>query len=94
MVADPYYIAIDVGAGLGVKIGLFAAPFTQIGTDLLRRDRFDGDYPQFVACLLQSIDQVVRECGKRMKDIRAIGIASPGLFRSDGTYLLPANLSS
>jgi hypothetical protein len=92
MVTDPYYIAIDVGAGLGVKIGLFAGPFTQIGTDLLRRDRFDSDYPRFVACLLQAIDQVVRECGKRMKDIRAIGIASPGLFRSDGTYLLPANL--
>ena len=27
-----------------------------------------------------------------MNEARAIGIASPGLFRSDGSYLLAANL--
>jgi hypothetical protein len=92
MAAETYYIAVDIGAGLGVKIGLFTKPFTQIGTGLLRRDGFDNVYERFVACVQQTIEDVVRGCGKTMKDIRAIGIASPGLFRSDGSYLLPANL--
>ena len=32
---DSFSIAIDIGAGLGVKIGLFADPHTQIDEGLL-----------------------------------------------------------
>ena len=36
MNADPLYIAIDVGAGLGAKIGLFSSPLNQFGEGILR----------------------------------------------------------
>ena len=93
MTSEPFYIGIDIGAGLGVKIGLFTEPFSQISFGLLRRDRSDESYSRLVAELLATIETVVRECGKCLKDIRGIGISSPGLFNSDGSYLLPANLT-
>ncbi len=86
-------IAIDVGAGMGVKLGLFAGQRNQIGDVLLRRDDFEDDFESFVQGLLQSIDKLLVAGGKQMKDIRAIGIASPGLFNADDAYLLTANLS-
>ena len=87
-----FCIAIDIGAGLGVKLGLFADPHTQIDDGLLHGEEYDDDYECFVGRLLERLDQLVKKTGRRIGDARAIGIASPGLFRSDGSYLLAANL--
>lgn len=92
MDADRFCIAIDLGAGLGAKIGLFADAHREIGAGLLRREEFEEDFDHFVGHLLNSLDELVRQQGRRLRDARAIGIASPGLFRSDGSYLLAANL--
>ena len=89
---DPMYVAVDVGAGLGAKIGLFTGPLTQVGESVLPREEFADDFDDFVARLLEKIKQLVRQHGRRINEARAIGIASPGLFRSDGSYLLAANL--
>jgi hypothetical protein len=45
-----------------------------------------------VGHLIGKIDDVARRSGVRMRDARAVGIASPGLFKSDGSFLLAANL--
>ena len=42
--------------------------------------------------LLARLDRLLNRNGRRMAQISAVGIASPGLFRSDGSYLLAANL--
>ena len=85
-------LGIDIGAGLGVKMGLFADPHNQIEDELLRRDECPDDYESFVAALLARMEHLLRKEGRRINDVRSIGIASPGLFRSDGTYQLAANL--
>ena len=92
MSKDTFRIAIDVGAGLGVKVGLFTDPYTQVGNGLLRRDSFRDDFDDFVTHLLETLDRLAGENGWKMSDAMAIGIASPGLFRSDGSYLLAANM--
>ena len=92
MSKDEFCLAIDIGAGLGVKVGLFADPYNQIGGELLRREAFQDDFDQFVTRLLDTLNRLLRKNGKRMNQAGAIGIASPGLFRSDGSYLLAANL--
>jgi hypothetical protein len=89
---ESFYVAIDIGAGLGVKVGVFTEPFTQIGFGLLRRDRSEEEYSRFVSGLLQTIESVTKDAGQTIKNARGIGISSPGLFNSDGSYLLPANL--
>ena len=92
MSVDPLYVAIDVGAGLGAKIGLFTGPLTQFGDGILPREEFADDFDDFVVRLLEKTKQLVRQFGRRINEAQAIGIASPGLFRSDGSYLLAANL--
>ena len=92
MNGDPLYVAIDVGAGLGAKIGLFTGPLNQFGDGILPREEFADEFDDFVARLLEKTKQLVRQFGRRINEVRAIGIASPGLFRSDGSYLLAANL--
>lgn len=85
-------IAVDIGAGLGAKIGVFTEPYHPISNGLLRREEFREDFDLFVARLLETLDDVLHSIGRRMREARAIGIASPGLFRSDGSFLLAANL--
>jgi predicted NBD/HSP70 family sugar kinase len=93
MSGEPLYIAIDLGAGLGAKIGLFRDAQNQFDETILPSEKFTDDFDKFVALLLKKVDRAVRKFGRRIEEARAIGIASPGLFRSDGGYLLAANLT-
>jgi hypothetical protein len=92
MAKDPFYIAIDLGAGLGAKMGLFAGPHQQFASHLFGRDDFHEDFDGFCEGLLNAIQELLKSNGRKLSDARSIGIASPGLFRSDGEYLLAANL--
>ena len=89
---DPFYLAIDIGAGLGVKLGLFADQYRQTDDDLLRSDEYQPDYEGFVKHLFARLHRLAKNNGHKVESARAIGIASPGLFRSDGSYLLVSNL--
>ena len=92
MTTDRFSIAIDIGAGLGVKIGLFSDPQNQFGDALLPREEFEASFEGLTAKLLDKLEQLLKQHDRRLSDARGIGIASPGLFRSDGSYLLAANL--
>jgi hypothetical protein len=92
MLTDRFSIAIDIGAGLGVKIGLFADPQNQFGDALLPREEFEDSFESLTAKLLDKLEQLLKQHDRPLSDARGIGIASPGLFRSDGSYLLAANL--
>jgi len=87
-----FEIAIDIGAGAGVKMGLFADPHHQIDDGLLRSGEYEEDYESFVGSVLERLSEMLDKNRLKMKNARAIGIASAGLFRSDGSYLLAANL--
>ena len=92
MNGDDYVIAIDIGAGLGAKVGLFVNPHTQIADGLLHLDEFGSGVDALVERLIKIVHTMARTAGRNLNHARAIGIASPGLFRSDGCYLLAANL--
>jgi hypothetical protein len=87
-----FCIAIDIGAGLGVKMGLFTDPHHQIDDGLLQGSEYENNFDSFADSLLARLDQLLRKNNLRLRDAGAIGIASPGLFRSDGSYRLAANL--
>ena len=90
---DGFFLAVDLGAGLGAKVGLFTTAHHQFGADLLHREKFAENFESFTEHLVEVLDELANKHGKRLVQARAIGIASPGLFRSDGSYLLAANLS-
>lgn len=94
MKTDPadIYIAIDIGAGLGVKIGLFKDPHHQIDQSLLAADEAGDEFTIFATRLLEAAEALLKQHGLRFGDARSVGIAAPGLFRSDGAFLLAANL--
>ncbi len=87
-----FYIAIDIGAGLGIKLGLFTDPLHQIDGRVLHRNQFEDNIDSFLTNMLDSVNVLLSANGRRMDQARAIGIASPGLFASDGTYLMATNL--
>ncbi len=90
--SSPYYIAIDIGAGMGAKIGVFTDPHHQLGEQLLQVDDFGDSFERIVEQILETIDRLLHDLSLKWDNARAIGIASPGLFNSDGGYLLAANL--
>ena len=85
-------IAIDVGAGFGVKLGLFEGRNKQVAESVVKREDFNDDFECLVTQLIEAIERILSEHNRRLEDMKAIGIASPGLFRSDGSYSLIANL--
>ncbi len=88
-----YYIAIDIGAGLGAKIGLFQETDIILSETLLHSTEYGDSAESLAAALAERIESVLlKPKSLYLSDIRAIGISSPGLFRSDGTYLLANNL--
>ncbi|MEN6457868.1 MAG: ROK family protein [Thermoguttaceae bacterium] len=87
-----FSIAIDIGAGLGVKMGLFTDPYTEIDESLLPCGEYGEDFDSFTESLLARLDILLAKNGFQREQARAIGIASPGLFRSNSSYLLAANL--
>lgn len=89
---EGFVIGIDVGAGLGVKTGLFTDPLRQFGSRLLERANFDDNFDDFLKHLVSTLEVLTKENDRKLHQADAIGIASPGLFASDGSYLLSANL--
>ena len=68
---DRFCIAIDIGAGLGVKMGLFADPHHQIDEGLLRCDEYENNFDCFVRSLLARLDQLLQK--ERPADERGPG---------------------
>ncbi len=92
MKSNDCVIAIDIGAGLGAKIGVFTDPHTQVAEGLLRAEDFGQEVGVFVERLVAVLREVLGKQDRPLETARAVGIASPGLFRSDGSYVLAANL--
>ena len=92
MTTRDIYIAIDIGAGTGVKIGLFTDPHHPIDQSLLHIDEAGGDFETFAAQILNAVEQLLHANDADLAKARSIGIASPGLFNADGSFTLAANL--
>lgn len=90
--AHGYWAAIDLGAGQGAKIGLFSGLHTPPFESFLPADRYGLSANALADALADALDQLREENKLDKKAVRAVGIATPGLLRSDGSYLLAANL--
>jgi hypothetical protein len=92
MSAKGYLVSIDLGAGEGAKIGLFSPNEELLDQTLLPLNKYGESAEELADALALKVDGFVAGHGASMKDVRAIGMASAGLFRSDGSYLLVANV--
>ena len=85
-------VGVDLGAGVGAKLGLFADTHTLIGEGVLPLREYGGSAENLTGALIDRVDRMLRQCETSMDHVRAIGIVSAGLLRSDGSYLLASNL--
>lgn len=82
------YIAIDLGAGFGLKLGIFNQQAELEYKDKLALTSIDNNYDKLLAELNKKLHEMINAACKNLKDVRGIGLCSPGLFKSDGTYLV------
>ena len=87
--------AVDLGAGSGAKLGLVdVLPghriASEVHTALLPREQYGSTGEE----LATRISVLLKKLAQNMPGAEplALGIASPGLFRSDGSYFLVSNL--
>jgi len=87
-----YYIGIDMGAGSGAKIGLFSSIDTQNDETFLPAKEYSDSPEKLKDAITAKIVSLMQNNQLSIKNIRSIGLASPGIFKTDGTWLLPSNL--
>jgi len=89
--------AVDVGAGSGAKLGLFGAGPDVDGPRLLAEAHVPvaryGNTPETMAdALAGAFRALMAKTPEAPHGLAAVGIACPGLFKSDGTAITVANL--
>ena len=88
-----HYVGIDIGAGLGAKIGLFDDRHVLLGERLLPTKEYGDTAEALADALADRIKEFLRSHDLDPGCIRSCGIATPGLLRSDGTYLHVQNVT-
>lgn len=86
------YLGIDIGAGIGAKIGLFHQVHEIAAETLLYKEDFGPSFESFTQSLFTTVDTFLKEQGLRVEDLAGIGIACAGILASDGSFLLVQNL--
>lgn len=86
-------MGVDLGAGSGAKIGLFSAAGKAAAETVLPASAYGDTAETLTDALAEKISAFLDEHGFSVKNLRGVGLAAPGLFRSDGSYLLAHNLS-
>lgn len=85
-------LAIDIGAGVGAKIGLFADGGGPFAETLLQLRDYGPSFESFTDRLVAEIESLMESSGTPRGSVRAGGIACPGILRADGSFQLVQNL--
>lgn len=83
------YVALDIGAGRGTKIGVFDTNQELIGEELLPLNKYSKEFNGFASNMVEKIEQIT-ENGKKY-NLLAIGISAAGILRRDGSFQLFQN---
>ena len=90
--AVPVYGAIDVGAGSGSKIGVFDGEQNTLGEALLPLGEYGGAPESLADGLAGTLTGLLRAANVARDRLRTVGVSCPGLFRSDGSAIVVANV--
>lgn len=86
-----FYIALDIGAGAGAKIGIFSDRKELLHEMMLPKSQYGSRGDQFSAALVNIIDTNVLLAGLNPEKLLSIGICCAGILASDGTFQLFKN---
>ncbi len=91
---EPYFLSIDLGAGQGTKIAVFKGIHNEIIESILPVESYGSDFKSYCTSMEQHISVMLKNINLSTKDINSIGIATAGILKNDGTFLLIANIPS
>ncbi|QEN06004.1 ROK family protein [Thiospirochaeta perfilievii] len=86
-----FYLALDIGAGAGAKMGIFSKDKTLIKEMMLPKSHYGSHGDEFATALEGIIETNVKEAGLDIKNLLSIGICCAGILASDGTFILFKN---
>ncbi len=86
-----YYLALDIGAGAGAKMGIFSTDKKLIKEMMLPKSEYGSHGDQFAKALIKKIDTSVLEAGLSPENMLAIGLCCAGILASNGTFQLFKN---
>ncbi|MCK5152980.1 MAG: ROK family protein [Spirochaetales bacterium] len=89
-----YYLALDLGTGLGTKIALFQGTQLQIAEKTLKVESYGNNFNSYTEILEKTINSFLKACDVSPKKIEAAGIASAGILKKDGSFQLIQNFPS
>ncbi len=86
------YLGMDIGAGSGVKLGLFTEDL-RLDHQLISPLSDMGDsFEAFKANLINAVDSFLKTAGRHRDSLYGVGIACAGIINHDGSFQLVNNL--
>jgi ROK family len=85
-------LAVDIGAGIGAKIGLFNGLDAPFAEHVLNRNEYGTTFGSFTESLSDAIESLLASEGLSRLDVAGCGIACPGILRADRSFQLLQNL--
>ncbi len=86
-----WYLALDLGTGLGTKLTLFKGLDQQKSEAVLKIEEYGGSFDSYTNAVENSIGELLEKNNLSIQDITSAGIASAGILKSDGTFQLIQN---
>jgi hypothetical protein len=87
-----FYVAIDIGAGNGTKIAICRDVHSVFSEVELHLAKYGKTFEEFLDALTGMIEQFLAQSGIRKDQVRAYGVSTAGILRSDGSFQLVQNL--
>ncbi len=84
-------LAVDIGAGQGTKIAVFSDIHTLEAEDFFSLDQYGPTFESYARALITHIESFL-DSSVRGSGLKAIGISSAGILKSDGSFHLVQNL--
>ncbi len=88
-----FYLALDIGAGAGAKIGIFSENKELLHDMMLPKSEYGSNGEQFSQAIIKIVDNNIGISGLKIQNLLAIGICCAGILKSDGTFILFKNQS-
>ena len=86
-------LGIDIGAGVGAKMGIFHSADEPFAESLLPLHNYGDTFESFTEALTGAVESLLRANNLSRRDVAACGIACPGILCADGSFQLVQNLS-
>lgn len=89
---DRCYLAIDLGAGSGTRVALFTDDLEMIAEDELSSSEYKKDFEAYADALETLCRRIMKHCAGGDRRPQAVGIATAGILRTDGSFKLIQNI--